>query len=88
MPSMLENVQKMLKAENRADPSPSRVITVRMPKELHEALKDLAHELGTSLNHLCVTIFKAATDDDADPISDDGITTDLLQSDEGGRRPL
>jgi len=31
-----------------------RVITVRLPAELHQKLKDLAHERKISMNELCV----------------------------------
>jgi predicted HicB family RNase H-like nuclease len=34
---------------------PTRVITVRMPKSLHEALRAEAHERRTSMNKLCIT---------------------------------
>ena len=39
-----------------ADPEePTRVITVRLPKSLHEALRVEAHECHTSMNKLCVS---------------------------------
>ena len=39
-----------------ADPEePTRVITVRLPKSLHEALRVEAHEHHTSMNKLCVS---------------------------------
>jgi hypothetical protein len=34
---------------------PTRVITVRLPKSLHEALRDEAYEHHTSMNKLCIT---------------------------------
>jgi hypothetical protein len=34
---------------------PTRVITVRLPKSLHEALRDEAYEHRTSMNKLCIT---------------------------------
>jgi len=34
---------------------PTRVITVRMPKSMHEKLKREAHSRQTSLNQLCVS---------------------------------
>jgi predicted HicB family RNase H-like nuclease len=34
---------------------PTRVITVRLPKSLHEALRVEAHEHRTSMNKLCVS---------------------------------
>jgi hypothetical protein len=36
------------------DNKPTRVITVRMPRSLHAALKDEAKHRSTSLNQLCV----------------------------------
>lgn len=34
---------------------PTRVITVRLPKSLHEALRVEAHEYHTSMNKLCIS---------------------------------
>ena len=34
---------------------PTRVITVRLPKSLHEALRSEAHEHQTSMNKLCIS---------------------------------
>ena len=34
---------------------PTRVITVRLPKSLHEALRSEAHEHETSMNKLCIS---------------------------------
>jgi predicted HicB family RNase H-like nuclease len=34
---------------------PTRVITVRLPKSLHEALRVEAHEHQTSMNKLCIS---------------------------------
>ena len=34
---------------------PTRVITVRMPKSLHESLRAEAHERKTSMNKLCIS---------------------------------
>ncbi len=39
-------------AENR---EPTRVITVRLPKSLHESLRTEAHERKTSMNNLCIS---------------------------------
>ncbi len=38
-----------------SDQEPTRVITVRMPKSLHEALRVEAHERHTSMNKLCIS---------------------------------
>jgi predicted HicB family RNase H-like nuclease len=37
------------------DAEPTRVITVRLPKSLHEALRVEAHEHQTSMNKLCIS---------------------------------
>ena len=37
------------------DSEPTRVITVRMPKSLHEALRVEAHDRHTSMNKLCIS---------------------------------
>ena len=34
---------------------PTRVITVRLPKSMHEALRTEAHEHRTSMNKLCIS---------------------------------
>ena len=34
---------------------PTRVITVRLPKSLHESLRDEAYEHHTSMNQLCIS---------------------------------
>ena len=34
---------------------PTRVITVRLPKSLHESLRVEAHGRNTSMNHLCIS---------------------------------
>jgi len=37
------------------DAEPTRVITVRLPRSLHEALRVEAHEHRTSMNKLCIS---------------------------------
>ena len=37
------------------DDEPTRVITVRLPKSLHESLRTEAHERRTSMNKLCIS---------------------------------
>ena len=36
-------------------PEPTRVVTVRLPKSIHDALRIEAHEHCTSLNKLCIS---------------------------------
>lgn len=42
-------------SRRRGRPEPTRVITVRMPKSLHEALQSEAFLHQTSMNKLCIT---------------------------------
>lgn len=37
------------------DNEPTRVITVRLPKSMHESLRTEAHDLRTSMNKLCIS---------------------------------
>jgi predicted HicB family RNase H-like nuclease len=54
-------IQQMLRQlrEQAAQPTTpredTRVITVRLPKSLHEALRTEAHEHQTSMNKLCIS---------------------------------
>ena len=54
-------IQRMLvklrekKGANDCDSEPTRVITVRLPKSMHEYLRTEAHDLRTSMNKLCIT---------------------------------
>ncbi|MCA9211634.1 MAG: hypothetical protein KDB27_01095 [Planctomycetales bacterium] len=45
--------------ERAAEPAdarePTRVITVRLPKSLHESLRNEAHDRKTSMNKLCIS---------------------------------
>jgi predicted HicB family RNase H-like nuclease len=40
---------------DESDREPTRVITVRMPKSLHESLRQEAHSRRTSMNKLCIS---------------------------------
>lgn len=46
---------------------PTRVITVRMPKSLHEALRAEAHDRHTSMNKLCISKLLQMIDDQLVP---------------------
>jgi len=54
-------IQAMLAKLRERKPSdaepeePTQVVTVRLPKSLHEALRDEAHERRTSMNKLCIS---------------------------------
>lgn len=56
-----EQIQKMLvrlrekKNAGDSDTEPTRVITVRLPKSMHEYLRTEAHDLRTSMNKLCIS---------------------------------
>jgi predicted HicB family RNase H-like nuclease len=44
------------RSDNQAEgKEPTRVITVRLPKSLHESLRAEAHERKTSMNQLCIS---------------------------------
>src|SRR5258707_771918 len=46
---------------------PTRVITVRLPKSLHESLRAEAHERRTSINNLCISKLLQVVDDELVP---------------------
>lgn len=68
-----KNIQQMLAKlrEKSSDATngrePTRVITVRMPKSLHEALKAEAHQMHTSMNKLCISKLLQVVDDELVP---------------------
>ncbi|MDX1947692.1 MAG: toxin-antitoxin system HicB family antitoxin [Pirellulaceae bacterium] len=50
--SMLARLRE--RGDNGDDKEPTRVITVRLPKSLHESLKVEAHDRKKSINQLCI----------------------------------
>lgn len=56
-----DKIQKLLVKLREKRPSadtesePTRVITVRLPKSMHESLRTEAHDLRTSMNKLCIS---------------------------------
>jgi predicted HicB family RNase H-like nuclease len=50
------------------DEEPTRVITVRLPKSLHETLRAEAHEHRTSMNKLCISKLLQFIDNDRVPM--------------------
>ena len=54
-------IQKMLvklrekRTSADTDSEPTRVITVRLPKSMHEYLRTEAHDMRTSMNKLCIS---------------------------------
>ncbi len=68
-----ESIQQMLvKLRERNSPideeeEPTRVITVRLPKSLHETLRIEAHEHRTSMNKLCISKLLQVIDEELVP---------------------
>jgi predicted HicB family RNase H-like nuclease len=69
-----QKIQQMLAKlrENDADlpggpREPTRVITVRLPKSLHESLKSEAHDRHTSMNKLCISKLLQVIDEELVP---------------------
>ncbi len=66
-------IQKMLvklrEKRASADPEtePTRVITVRLPKSMHEYLRTEAHDLRTSMNKLCISKLLQVIDEEMIP---------------------
>ena len=54
-------------SENR---EPTRVITVRLPKSLHEALRAEAHDRHTSMNKLCISKLLQVIDEEMVPVDE------------------
>lgn len=54
---------KLREQRGRASVEPTRVITVRMPKSLHEALRAESHARHTSMNELCISKLLQVVDD-------------------------
>ncbi len=55
--SQIQGMLARLRERGRGKPSqpePTRVITVRLPKSLHDSLRAEAHERRTSMNRLCI----------------------------------
>lgn len=50
---------------------PTRVITVRMPKSLHDTLRNESHEKRTSMNKLCIAKLLQPVDESLIPTGDD-----------------
>lgn len=68
-----EKIQKMLvklrEKRTSTDPEsePTRVITVRLPKSMHEYLRTEAHDLRTSMNKLCISKLLQVIDEEMIP---------------------
>jgi predicted HicB family RNase H-like nuclease len=67
----IQQMLAKLRGRNSAipdDQEPTRVITVRLPKSLHESLRAEAHDRNTSMNKLCITKLLQVMDDELAPI--------------------
>ena len=65
---MLAKLRERSAAAPAADDlEPTRVITVRLPKSLHEALRAEAHERRTSMNKLCISKLLQVVDEQLIP---------------------
>ena len=51
---MVAKLREQARSQTAAQ-EPTRVITVRMPKSLHESLRAEAHDRHTSMNKLCIS---------------------------------
>ena len=70
-----QRIQQMLAKlrENDSDlpggpREPTRVITVRLPKSLHESLRAEAHDRHTSMNKLCISKLLQVVDGELVPV--------------------
>jgi len=75
-----EKIQKLLVKLREKRPSadtesePTRVITVRLPKSMHESLRTEAHDLRTSMNKLCISKLLQVIDEEMIPNERTGVT--------------
>jgi predicted HicB family RNase H-like nuclease len=76
-----EQIQKWLvklrEQRNASDSEsePTRVITVRLPKSMHEYLRTEAHDLRTSMNKLCISKLLQVIEQDLVPTERGGGST-------------
>ena len=77
-----EQIQKWLvklreqRTTTDGDSEPTRVITVRLPKSMHEYLRTEAHDLRTSMNKLCISKLLQVIEQDLVPAERSGGTPD------------
>lgn len=73
-----DTIQKMVvrlreqKTSADAETEPTRVITVRLPKSMHEYLRTEAHDLRTSMNKLCISKLLQVIEQDLIPAERSG----------------
>jgi predicted HicB family RNase H-like nuclease len=63
---MLAKLRERKEAQSE-EGEPTRVITVRLPKSLHESLRHEAHSRQTSMNKLCISKLLQMIDNDLVP---------------------
>jgi predicted HicB family RNase H-like nuclease len=56
------------KGGSDAETEPTRVITVRLPKSMHEYLQTEAHDMRTSMNKLCISKLLQVVEQDMIPV--------------------
>ncbi|MEX2288697.1 MAG: hypothetical protein WD648_16500 [Planctomycetaceae bacterium] len=68
---------KLREQKNATDTEsePTRVITVRLPKSMHEYLRTEAHDLRTSMNKLCISKLLQVIEQDLIPTERTGAST-------------
>ena len=64
---MLAKLRERSVDSPNAPREPTRVITVRLPKSLHESLRAEAHDRHTSMNKLCISKLLQVVDDELVP---------------------
>ncbi|QDU96464.1 toxin-antitoxin system HicB family antitoxin [Lignipirellula cremea] len=64
---MVAHLRERTAAQTAEDKEPIRVITVRLPKSLHESLRAEAHERQTSMNKLCISKLLQVIDEEFVP---------------------
>lgn len=64
---MVASLRESSAAATTEDKEPIRVITVRLPKSLHESLRAEAHDRQTSMNKLCISKLLQVIDEDLVP---------------------
>lgn len=73
-----EQIQKWIvklreqKGATDTETEPTRVITVRLPKSMHEYLRTEAHDLRTSMNKLCISKLLQVIEQDLIPTERSG----------------
>ncbi len=89
-----DKIQKMLvklrekKAALDPENEPTRVITVRLPKSMHEYLRTEAHDLRTSMNKLCISKLLQVIDEEMIPNERTAAASKAASSPNAVARPL